>query len=144
VRARAVAGLRVLDVGDVRRLLPLLDDPAPGVVREATLALLPSAGLVPDGWLMDRLAGGSRPVRVAAFRLLDARGGIVRLRAAVAVLDDPDEKVRAWGAQVVQRWHLEEGMTPGDPEVGELLGRARHLFSEYVLTRRLWEAGLGG
>ncbi|WP_019064480.1 hypothetical protein [Streptomyces prunicolor] len=149
LRARAVAGLRLLDVVDVRRMLPLLDDPAPGVVREATLALLPSAGLVPDGWLMERLAGGwpkgwPRHVRVGAFRLLDARGGIVRLRAAVTVLDDPDEKVRAWGARVVQRWHLEEGMTPGDPEVGELLGRARHLFSEYVLTRRLWEAGLPG
>ncbi|MCX5242523.1 hypothetical protein OG824_45730 [Streptomyces prunicolor] len=149
LRARAVAGLRLLDVVDVRRMLPLLDDPAPGVVREATLALLPSAGLVPDGWLMERLAGGwpkgwPRHVRVGAFRLLDARGGIVRLRAAVTVLDDPDEKVRAWGARVVQRWHLEEGMTPGDPEVGELLGRARHLFSEYVLSRRLWEAGLPG
>jgi hypothetical protein len=98
---------------------------------------------------MERLAGGwpkgwPRHVRVGAFRLLDARGGIVRLRAAVTVLDDPDEKVRAWGARVVQRWHLEEGMTPGDPEVGELLGRARNLFSEYVLSRRLWEAGLPG
>ncbi|MFG2781586.1 hypothetical protein ACGFY7_27530 [Streptomyces prunicolor] len=149
VRARALAGLRALDVVDVRRMLPLLDDPAPGVVREATLALLPSAGLVPDGPLMERLAGGwpkgwPRHVRVGAFRLLDARGGIVRLRAAVTVLDDPDERLRAWGAQVVRRWRLEEGMTPGDPEVGELLGRARHLFSAYVLTRRLWEAGLSG
>jgi len=145
VRARAVAGLRVLDVGDVRRLLPLLDDPAPGVVREATLALLPSADLVPDGWLMERLGGGwPRHVRVAAFRLLDARGGIVRLRAAVTVLDDPDERLRAWGAQVVQRWRPEAGAAPADAEVGELLGRARHLFSEYVLTRRLWEAGLSG
>lgn len=144
VRARAVAGLRVLDVGAVRRRLPLLDDPAPGVVREATLALLPSAELVPDEWLMERLAGGARPVRVAAFRLLDARGGVVRLRAGVAVLDDPDERLRAWGEQVVQRWRPEAGAAPGDAEVGELLGRARHLFSEYVLTRRLWEAGLGG
>ncbi|MEW1830521.1 hypothetical protein [Streptomyces sp. NPDC088196] len=144
VRARALGGLRTLDVVDVPRLLPLLDDPAPGVVREATLALLPSADLVPDEWLTERLVDGSRAMRVAAFRLLDARGGIVRLRAAVTVLDDPDERLRAWGAQVVQRWHPEAGMTPGDPEVGELLGRARHLFSAYVLTRRLWEAGLSG
>jgi hypothetical protein len=35
-------------------------------------------------------------------------------------------------------------MVPGDAEVGELLGRARHLFSGYVLKRRLWEAGLDG
>ncbi|MFI6461847.1 hypothetical protein [Streptomyces sp. NPDC050528] len=149
VRARALGGLRTLDVVDVPRMLPLLDDPAPAVAREATLALLPSAGLMPDGPLMERLAGEwpkawPRHVRVAAFRLLDARGGIVRLRAAVTVLDDPDERLRAWGAQVVQRWHPEAGMTPGDPEVGELLGRARHLFSEYVLTRLLWEAGLSG
>jgi hypothetical protein len=144
VRARAVAGLRALDVGDVRRLLPFLDDPAPGVVREATLALLPSADLVSDEWLMERLAGGSRPVRVASFRLLDSRGGIVRLRAGVTVLDDPDERLRTWGAQVVRRWRPEVGAAPGDAEVGELLGRARHLFSEYVLKRRLWEAGLGG
>ncbi|MBK3577206.1 hypothetical protein JHN63_26080 [Streptomyces sp. MBT65] len=149
VRARAVGGLRVLDVVDVRRMLPLLDDPAPGVVREATLALLPSAGLVPDGPLMERLGGEwpkvwPRHVRVGAFRLLDARGGIVRLRAAVTVLDDPDGRLRAWGEQVVQRWRPEEGMAPGDAEVGELLGRARHLFSEYVLRRRLWEAGLDG
>ncbi|MFJ2722225.1 hypothetical protein [Streptomyces sp. NPDC087437] len=37
VRARAVAGLRALDVTDTRRLLPLLDDAAPGVVREVTV-----------------------------------------------------------------------------------------------------------
>jgi len=114
-------------------------------VREATLALLPSAGVLPDEWLMERLtAGRPRQVRVAAFRLLDARGGIVRLRAAVAVLDDPDEKLRAWGGQVVQRWHPEPGSAPGDAEVGELLTRSRHLFSDHVLKRRLWEAGLRG
>lgn len=144
VRGRAVAGLRALDIVDVRRMLPLLDDPAPGVVREATLALLPSAAVLPEDWLTERLVGGGRAVRVAAFRLLDARGGIVRLRAAVTVLDDPDGRLRTWGERAVQRWRPEEGMVPGDPEVGELLGRARHLFSEYVLKRRLWEAGLGG
>ncbi|GAB2840385.1 hypothetical protein GCM10027074_03430 [Streptomyces deserti] len=75
VRARAVAALRALDVTDVRRLLPLLDDPAPGVVREAAVALLPSARVVPEPWLRERLAADRpRHVRVAAFRLLDARG----------------------------------------------------------------------
>nr|WSY55470.1 hypothetical protein OG999_38680 [Streptomyces sp. NBC_00886] len=144
VRARAVAGLRVLDVVDVRRLLPLLDDPAAGVVREATLALLPSAEVLPDEWLMERLVGGPRPVRVSAFRLLDARGGVVRLRAGVTVLDDPDGRLRVWGEQIVRRWRPEAGAAGGEPEVGELLGRARHLFSASVLERRLWEAGLRG
>lgn len=143
VRARAVAGLRTLDMTDVARLLPLLDDPAPGVVREAAATLLPSAGVLPDGPLMARLGGEwPRPVRVAAFRLLDARGGIVGLRAAVALLDDPDGKLRAWAGQSVQRWHPAPGAESGNPEVGELLDRARHLFSAYVLKRRKWEAGL--
>lgn len=104
VRARAVAGLRVLDAADVRRLWPLLDDPAAGVVREVTAALLPSAELVPEEWLTERLgAGWPRPVRVAAFRLLDARGGSVRRRAAEALSDDPDVKLRGWAEHAVKR-----------------------------------------
>jgi len=104
VRAQAVAGLRVLDVADVRRLWPLLDDPAAGVVRELTAALLPSAELVPEEWLTERLgAGWPRPVRGAAFRLLDARGGGVRRRAAEALSDDPDVKLRGWAEHAVKR-----------------------------------------
>ncbi|MFC3576479.1 hypothetical protein ACFOZ0_24975 [Streptomyces yaanensis] len=144
VRARAVAGLRILDAADVRRLRPLLDDPAPGVVREVTAALLPSAGAVPEEELTERLGGeGPRHVRVAAFRLLDARGGVVRLRAAVAALDDPDDRIRHWARQSVQGWHATEDVPrEAAAEVGELLDRSRHLFSEYVLTRRKWEAGV--
>ncbi|CAL9437690.1 hypothetical protein SUDANB176_02181 [Streptomyces sp. enrichment culture] len=145
VRARAVAGLRALDATDVERLLPLLGDPAPGVVRETTSALLPSAGSLPDDRLTGFLtAGRPRHSRVAAFRLLDARGGLVGLRAAVALLDDRDEKLRAWAGQSVQRWHPGPGTPRGEKEVGELLDRARHLFSDYVLRRRKWEAGLRG
>ncbi|MEV5432593.1 hypothetical protein [Streptomyces sp. NPDC052701] len=124
VRARAVAGLRTLDVTDAARLLPLLDDPAPGVVRETATALLPFAGTLPDGLLMARLgAERSRSVRVAAFRLLNARGGIVGLRAAVALLDDPDDKLRAWARQSVQRWRPGADTPRGNEEVGELLDR---------------------
>ncbi|BBC37085.1 hypothetical protein SGFS_083790 [Streptomyces graminofaciens] len=76
VRARAVAGLRLLDVSGEERLRPLLDDPAPGVVRETTLSLLPSAGRLPADWLRERLGDGwPRHTRVAALRLLGARGG---------------------------------------------------------------------
>ncbi|GGR02438.1 hypothetical protein [Streptomyces griseomycini] len=145
VRARAVAGLRALDVTDVARLLPLLEDPAPGVVREASTALLPSAGTLPDDWLTGFLtADRPRHARVAAFRLLDARGGLVGLRAAVALLDDRDERLRAWAGQSVQRWRPGADTPRGEAEVGELLDRARHLFSDYVLRRRKWEAGLRG
>lgn len=144
VRARAVAGLRTLDVTDVRRLVPLLDDPAAGVVREATEALLPSARALDAGRLAERLESARpRHVRAAAFRLLEAQGGVARLRSAVALLDDPDVKLRAWAERSVRGWHATPDVPRGAPEVSELLDRGRHLFSEYVLMRRKWEAGLG-
>ncbi|MGW0290458.1 hypothetical protein [Streptomyces tuirus] len=80
VRARAVAGLRTLDVTVVEELRPLIDDPAPGVVRETTLTLLPSAALLPEAWLTERLvAQRPRHVRVAAERLATAAGLAGRL-----------------------------------------------------------------
>ncbi|MEU1191031.1 hypothetical protein [Streptomyces sp. NPDC005859] len=104
VRARAVAGLRVLDAADVRRLVPLLDDPAPAVVREVTAAILPSAGLVPEEWLVERLgAGWPRPVRIAAFRLLAERGGAAGQQALSTLLGDPDEELRQRAAQAARR-----------------------------------------
>ncbi len=42
----------------------------------------------------------------------------------------------------MQGWRPGADTVRGDPEVGELLNRARHLFSEHVLKRRMWEAGL--
>ncbi|MFA0845829.1 MULTISPECIES: hypothetical protein [Streptomyces] len=143
VRARAVAGLRALDCADAKQIRPLLDDPAAWVVRETTTALLPSAKELPADWLLERTSSERpRHVRVGAFRLLDAHGGIVALRAAVGLLGDPDVKLRTWAAQSVQRWHPSPDGQRGDAEVGELLDRGRHLFSEHVLRRRKWEAGV--
>ncbi|MFK0279312.1 HEAT repeat domain-containing protein [Streptomyces sp. NPDC090499] len=145
VRAAAVAGSRFLDVTDVPRFRELLDDPAPSVVRETTVNLLPSAGALDAGWLMDRLAAGrARHARVAAFRLLDARGGLVRLRAAVALLDDPDVKLRGWAERSVRQWYPTPDVPLGSEEVAALLDRGRHLFGERVLTRRKREAGAPG
>ncbi|MEV7077226.1 hypothetical protein AB0N88_01530 [Streptomyces sp. NPDC093516] len=128
VRARAVAGLRVLDVMDVERIRPLLDDPAPGVVREAAAALLPSAALLPEAWLMEHLAPERPPrARLAAYRLLEARGGIVRLRAAVSLLGDPDARLRTRAARAVRGWYPPE--VREDEEGSALLARARHVFA---------------
>ncbi|NEC86574.1 hypothetical protein [Streptomyces sp. SID12501] len=145
VRARAVAGLRTLDVTDVRRLRALLDDPAPGVVREVTPSLLPFARSLDADRLAERLGDGSpRHARVAAFRLLDARGGLVRLRAAVTLLDDPDVRLRARAAQSVRSWSPTPDMPHGSAEVGELLDRAQRLLGESALRMPMWEAGFRG
>jgi hypothetical protein len=126
VRAKAVAGLRTLEVTDVARMRQMLDDPAPGVAREATLALLPSAGLLPEAWLAERLeAGRPRWVRVSAYRLLVARGGVAELRAAVAVLGDPDERLRARAEATVGQMMRWGTVGRAEPEVVGLLERAR-------------------
>ncbi|MFD8914935.1 hypothetical protein [Streptomyces sp. NPDC059575] len=135
VRARAVAGLRVLDVTDVERMRRLLDDPAPGVVREATLALLPSAEALPEEWLLRRL-GADRPrcERVSAWRLLDARDEPARLRAAVTLLEcgdgdgDGDVRLRARAEPVVRRVLRWGARDRSAPEVAGLLERARLLL----------------
>lgn len=64
------------------------------------------------------------------------------LRAAVALLEDPDAKLRTWAGQSVQRWQPPADARCHAAEVGELLDRSRHLFSDHVLRRRKWEAGV--
>ncbi|MFI1003422.1 hypothetical protein ACIP10_03840 [Streptomyces galbus] len=104
VRARAVAGLRLLDVADVRRLHPLLDDPAPAVVRETALAVEPSVHLLSEEWLGERLdAGRPRHVRVGALRLSFRRGGSARARALRVAREDADPVVRARAAREAAR-----------------------------------------
>ncbi|WP_069170176.1 hypothetical protein [Streptomyces griseus] len=67
---------------------------------------------------------------------------MVALRAAVGLLDAPDRMLRTWAGQAVACWHPLPDARRGDAEVGELLDPSRHLFSDYVLRRRTWAAGL--
>ncbi|MGW7432644.1 hypothetical protein ACWGIN_24255 [Streptomyces sp. NPDC054861] len=96
VRARAVAGLRLLAARDLVRLAPLLDDPAPGVVRETATTLVPWASVLPVEELTARLAvDRPRHVRTGAFRLLAACDS-VECRAVIGrLVDDPDPKLRS-------------------------------------------------
>ncbi|MFF9851983.1 hypothetical protein [Streptomyces litmocidini] len=96
VRAHAVAGLRTLDATDWARLVPLLDDPAPGVVRETVTALVPWTDRLPRAEMSARL-GTEHPrhVRVGAFRLLVAHGGPELREIAWTLIDDAEPKLRA-------------------------------------------------
>ncbi|MFD8802429.1 hypothetical protein [Streptomyces atroolivaceus] len=74
VRAHAVSALCALDAVRPDRMCPLLDDPAPAVVRAAARALRPYAVELHQDWLRARVAPDRpRHTRMAAQRLLDAQ-----------------------------------------------------------------------
>ncbi|MFF9913022.1 hypothetical protein [Streptomyces sp. NPDC013457] len=102
VRASAVAGLCVVDAVDAVRLLPLLDDPSPRVVRATSTALLPHVDRLPAAELRHRTSAG-RPSheRKAALRLLQAQGGPDCLEAARALTDDPDPEIGARARRMI-------------------------------------------
>ncbi|WP_231926010.1 hypothetical protein [Micromonospora echinofusca] len=103
VRAQAVRGLRVLDAPVVGELVPLVRDPSPTVVREATAALRPLAGAVPPGLPWELLADGRVELRRAGYRLLRGRGVDVELRAALLLALDPDPRLAGRGKADVTR-----------------------------------------
>ncbi|WP_455358018.1 hypothetical protein [Streptomyces sp. SYSU K21746] len=143
VRARAVAGLRLLDAADAELLRPLLDDPAPAVARETAMALLPSVDRLAEEWLARRLLP-DRPShnRRAAFRLLRVKGPVAQLRAAVSLLSDDDPRLSALARPAVQQWVPTGAVPRGDAEVAALLDRCSHLFSDDVLRQLRWRAGI--
>ncbi|MER6445100.1 hypothetical protein DEJ51_06010 [Streptomyces venezuelae] len=146
VRAAALAGLRLLDVTDTELLREQLDDPSAAVAREAARSLTASAGLLPVDWLTARIAPGRPPhVRRAAYRLLFARGGVAGLRASVELLTDRDPALRTISAQRVQSmWspYRTPDLPSRDPEVGVLLDRCTHLFSDHVMRQMRARLGL--
>ncbi|WP_276323277.1 hypothetical protein [Streptomyces sp. ICN441] len=146
VRARAVAGLRLLGRVDLDRLRPLLDDPAPAVTRETATTLLPWAGRLPEDRLLNRATDDRSPAhtRRAAFRLLRARGGVAELRAAVALLDGPDRALATLARSLIQQWEPPVGGHHDPAELDALLDRCAHLFSGYALLRLRSRAGLSG
>ncbi|MBU2662747.1 HEAT repeat domain-containing protein [Actinoplanes bogorensis] len=73
IRAAAVRALVAIDAVRVERFLPLLQDPAAGVIREAARALRPFERRVPAD-LLSRLFDDPRPeVRRGARRILGSR-----------------------------------------------------------------------
>lgn len=98
VRAAAVKASGVLSAVPVDEVVPLLQDPAAAVVREATAALRPCLRLLPDG-LGEQLMAGARPeVRMAGYRLILAgRDGAARGAAARRLAADDDPRLARRG-----------------------------------------------
>ncbi|MFI8849836.1 hypothetical protein ACIGW3_06475 [Streptomyces sp. NPDC053499] len=105
VRASAVGALRMLGAASPERVAPLLDDPSPRVVRRVCDALLSDAeALSPDALRARLTPDHPRHIRLAAIRLLAIHPGLAPLRAGLALVDDPDQDVRARARALVTRW----------------------------------------
>lgn len=91
VRAAAVRGLRTLGAVDTARLVPMLRDPAPAVVREAALALRNEA--LPAGLAWELLGDDRRELRRAGYLLLGRQPVRDRLKGALMLAADPDSKL---------------------------------------------------
>ncbi|MEU7136760.1 hypothetical protein [Streptomyces sp. NPDC046261] len=149
VRARAVWALRTVDAIEPDRLTPLLDDPSAAVVREASLALTPTATRIPEEWLRQRLAADRpRCVRTAAFRLLDAHGTAAQLRCFLTLLDDADPGLRARARAALHSWGPADAPTvyatlpPTErAHVDALLDRAQASLGKEPLHRLRWYLG---
>ncbi|WP_086818793.1 HEAT repeat domain-containing protein [Allokutzneria sp. NRRL B-24872] len=88
-RAEAVRALRRLGHADTKTFVPLLDDPAPGVVKQATTSLQGKS--LPEEFLFGLIEPGrARVVRLAGHRLLRGSGVAPRLIADLELLGDPE------------------------------------------------------
>jgi hypothetical protein len=86
-----VRALHHLDALPVQQVIALLRDPAPAVVREATIALRGRTGAAPTDLAWQLLADADRvELRRAGYRLLRVRGLVEQLRAALLLATDPD------------------------------------------------------
>lgn len=88
VRAAALRALNLLDAVDVEETIPLLRDPSPAVVREATTALRLFHRRLPSGLARDLLADPRAEVRRAGYRLLRDRSTAEQLHAALTLAVD--------------------------------------------------------
>jgi HEAT repeat protein len=103
VRAAAVRALHLMDAVDVDETVPLLHDPSPAVVREATTALRPFPRRVPPDLAWQLLAHQRVELRRAGYRLLRDRSAAVQLRAALILAVDPDPDLARRGRADVTR-----------------------------------------
>lgn len=131
VRARAVWALRTLDAVEPERLMPLLDDPSAAVVRETSIALMPSATRLPEEWLRRHLEA-DRPgcVRGAAVRLLSSHSTAAQLRCFLTLLHDADPGLRARARAALHNWG-----PPDAPTVYTALPEAERAHINALLTR---------
>lgn len=93
LRAAGVRGLAQLGAVPVPLVVPLLRDPAAGVVREAATALRPISGALPPELPWALLADERVELRRAGYRLLGTRPPALRLRAGLLLVEDPDPRL---------------------------------------------------
>ena len=146
IRAAAVHALAALDCVPVARVVPLLRDPAAGVVREAAEALRPYRRLVPGDLPWELLADPRPELRRAGYRLLNGRDRGTRLRAALRLAADADPALArrgladAYQLTVMTYWHTGPQPEPLPADRAGLVDLAAALDGHEELVDRIRRA----
>ncbi|GHF60790.1 hypothetical protein GCM10017566_37670 [Amycolatopsis bartoniae] len=108
-KVRAEAARALARLGELRALVPLLEDPAPRVVRRVRRALRTDPYLVDEGTLLRLLERDRSPVqRGAAHALLCARNDWTRLVVDLRLLTAPDEPLADDAREDLDNWFRHE------------------------------------
>ncbi|MCW6005841.1 hypothetical protein K1W54_14820 [Micromonospora sp. CPCC 205371] len=97
IRSHTVRALRQLGTGDVDAIVPLLQDPSPAVIREATAALLPLQRRLSPQLAWQLLADPRAEIRQAGYRLLRTQSTTTWLRAALTLITDSEPRLARRG-----------------------------------------------
>ncbi|MBL7254113.1 hypothetical protein [Paractinoplanes lichenicola] len=104
IRAAAVQALAALDAVPVEGVVPLLQDPVPGVIREAASALRPYQRRLPADRLWRLLDDPRLEVRRGAYRIVRNWDPASALRAGRMLAGDDDPQLAQRGRDDVRRW----------------------------------------
>lgn len=111
-RVEVVRALRHLDATPVGSLVAMLTDPAPAVVRQATMSLRRYAGALDEQLLSELLTPAhARHVRIAAYRLLRERDTWTRLAVSLRLTSDEDIGLRGRARGDIGTWLRHDSAT---------------------------------
>lgn len=142
VRAAAVRSLHALAWdGSVEDLLPLLDDPAPSVVRVTAESLRPHPTQVDLRFLIG-LSGPDRPihVRFAAIKLIRHRSTVARLLVDLRSVRDADGPVKAGAIDDLRAWLARDAASQRRPSLADRRQLAEELEASRASLPRGWDA----
>lgn len=142
VRAAAVRSLHALAWDrSVEAILPLLEDPAPPVVRATAEMLMLHPSQVDLRFLVE-LFGPGRPVHVrfAAIKLIRHRSAMARLLVDLRTVREPDGPVRAGAIDDLRTWLARDAASQPRPSLADRRQLADELEASRESLPQGWDA----